>query len=304
MSRLSRRGLLAGALAVGAVPARAAVRPERHAFELTAQSVFLEGLSEEHHGVKIAQLSDLHVGKSTPDARLRAAVRAVNDAKPDLVVLTGDFVTVSTDPFERIPEVLGGLQAPTFAIYGNHDHRSGKEEVARQIHAMGYALLQNQHTVLDVRGKPLALIGVDDGVTRHDDVAASFKGVSDSMTRFVLAHAPTTIERLPRDAGLFCVSGHTHGGQLYFRGFTDEIFRRVRQPYVRGLYGVNGNTLYVNRGLGFGSGSVLPRVHSEPEVSIFTLKRATLGLRSAPPAHQAENRQEQVDEVEVEGEGA
>jgi predicted MPP superfamily phosphohydrolase len=273
---LSRRELIAGMAGAAVASAPAAARAENRAeyFEVTDTVVPLAELDPAHEGLRIAQLSDLHVGDGTPDGRLIAAVRRVNEENPDLVLLTGDFVTHSTKPIAHIPVVLEGLRAPTFAVLGNHDHHVDAQAVRKAVTKMGYEVLENSHTVTRIRGAPLCVLGVDDGQTRHDDVAETFKGAPAGGTRLVMLHTPPTANKLPAWASLAVFAGHTHGGQIHIPGLTEAVFRRVGQPYVRGRYAVRGNHLYVNRGLGFGSGGALPRVGSDPEVSFFTLRRA------------------------------
>ncbi len=91
-------------------------------------------------------------------------------------------------------------------------------------------------------------------------------------SRLVLAHTPTSVDKLPEYEGLLQLSGHTHGGQFNVGAVTDKLFAVARQPYLRGLFHVRGNQLYVNRGLGFGKGTRLPRVNSDPELTVFTLR--------------------------------
>lgn len=243
-------------------------------FDLTHTVLPLRNLPREHDGILVAQLSDLHVGTGTPARRIRAAIRAVNGARPDLVFLTGDFVTHSRYPLPLIAEVLAGIEAPTYAVLGNHDHFVGAREVRTALVRLGYAVLPNECTAVTVRGRPLTVIGVDDAVTRHDDVSRSFRGAAHDGTRLVLAHAPTTARDLPCDAGLVCFSGHTHGGQLHVKRLTASVSAALGQPYLRGLYSVRSNWLYVNRGLAFGRGSLVPRIDSEPEVAMFELRAA------------------------------
>lgn len=281
MTRPTRRQFLAGAAALAAssaLPRSAkaeAPRGNAHEhFELTETDLHVPGLNAAHHGLKVAQLSDLHIYDNTPDGRVIAAIRAVNAAQPDLVFLTGDFVTWSRAPIGHLPLVLGGLAAPTYAVLGNHDHYVDAKAVTEKLHGLGYAVLQNQNTVVRAKGADLTLVGVDDSGTKHDDVPQALKGVAARGTRLVLAHNPPTANKLPAGAGLTCFSGHTHGGQMMIPLLTPLLMRVARQPYVRGLYPVNGNLLYVNRGLGFGAGSHAPRIGSDPEVSIFTLRAA------------------------------
>ncbi len=250
------------------------LRPFRASgFALTETALELPGLHPLHDGLRVAQLSDIHVGAATSAARIRSAIDAVNERAPDLVLLTGDYVTHSALPIRRIPELLGGIEAPTFAVLGNHDHWVEPARVASALERCGYGVLQNEHALVEVRGAPAALIGIDDGLTRRDDVEAAFDGAPSAGTRLVLAHTPPTAEKLPPHAGLVQFSGHTHGGQVMVPGVTRAIFRLAGQPYVRGLYRVRGNLLYVNRGLGFGAGGPLLRLGSHPEVAFFTLRR-------------------------------
>lgn len=275
---MNRRNLLKAVasstlLAPFAAKAQDRYQPENEAYEVTETELFLSGIPEEHDGLKVAQISDIHVGRNTPDGRILSAVKRINELKPDLVFLTGDYVTRKSDPLERVPIVLKNIAAPTFVVMGNHDHWADLKFIKSGFDKLGYAVLTNQHTVVRARGKDVTIFGIDDAVTKHDDVKETFKNASEGGTRLVLAHAPPTIDKLPGNENLACFSGHTHGGQFHIPGITERIYRGAGQPYVRGLYKVNGNQLYVNRGLGFGKGGPLMRVNSDPEVSVFTLRR-------------------------------
>ena len=273
---MNRRNLLkglAGTALFAPLAAEAAKQSENEAYEVSQTELHLAGIPEEHDGLKVAQISDIHVGRNTPDGRIISAVRRINELEPDLVFLTGDYVTRKSDPLERVPIVLKGLLAPTFVVMGNHDHWADLKFLKTGFEKLGYAVLANQHSIVNVRGKNLAVLGIDDAVTKHDDVSDTFKNAPQDGTRLVLAHSPPTIDKLPGNGNLACFSGHTHGGQFVVPGVTESVFRRAGQPYVRGLYQVNGNQLYVNRGLGFGKGGPLMRVNSDPEVSVFTLRR-------------------------------
>jgi predicted MPP superfamily phosphohydrolase len=277
----TRRALLAGlagaALTAGRARASAtSARTESASWDFALEHVELRvpGLHPAHDGLRVGQLSDLHIGANTPDGRVIAAVEALNAARPDLVVLTGDYVTRKGDPLERVPELLAPLQGPVIAVLGNHDHWTDAPTIRRDLLRSGFGVLENQRTAIVMRGAPLHVIGIDDAVSGNDDVASALAGLPARGTRLVLAHAPTTADHLPPDAGLVCLSGHTHGGQIWLGGVTDDLFARIGQPYVRGHYQVGGNALYVSRGLGYGRGSPLLRVGSDPEVTLFTLRAA------------------------------
>ena len=248
-------------------------KKRRASFETTELELPLP-IDPVHDGLKVAQLSDLHLGLATPAERVRSAIDAINAAQVDLVALTGDFVTYSQKPMPLISQLLQGFTAPVFAVLGNHDHWIDAGGVVRQLTRAGAEVLRNQHTKVWLRGAPLTVVGVDDGLTGNDDVEAAFRGVEVGAggTTLVLAHTPPTAQRLPENAGLLCLSGHTHGGQLVVPKVTDAILRRSGQPYVRGLYKVRGNRLYVNRGLGYGPGGPAIRLGARPELTIFTMR--------------------------------
>jgi len=272
----SRREVLAGALGAIAVPAplaALATSAPAAGFEVTHTALEVPGLDPAHDGLLVAHLTDVHVGWETPDARLRAAVETANLVRPDLVVLTGDFVTFSRGPLPHVPEMLHGIEAPTFACLGNHDHLVDARGVRRALEGQGYTVLQNANTVTRVRGAPLTIVGIDDGHTRHDDVAGSLRGVSPRGSKLVLTHEPPTAEKLPRGAGLLCLAGHTHGGGIMVPAITPAIAWVFGQRYMRGLFRVGGNALYVNRGIGCGN-ATSPRIGSEPELALFTLRCA------------------------------
>lgn len=270
--RLTRRQVLAAAGAT--LLARPALAAGREGFDLVEREIAVDGLDPAHDGLRVAHLTDIHVGDATPDGRIIAAVRAVNRARPDLVLLTGDYVTVSKRPVRRVGRLLSGFEAPVWAVLGNHDHWVDPQGVREELEREGCAVLRNQATVARFRGADLWVLGIDDGRTRNDDVAATFAGVPATGTRLVMAHTPPTADKLPVNAGLVCFSGHTHGGQFFLPGLTEWVAERAGQPYLRGLYRVRGNALHVNVGLGYGGRGPFPRVGTTPEVAVVTLRRA------------------------------
>lgn len=240
-------------------------------YEVTEVDVHLTTLDPAHDGLRVVQLSDLHVGHGVPDGRVIRAVRDVNALSPDLVVLTGDFVTTKRDPLRRVPELLEPLKAPRVAVLGNHDHWSGAQVIHDGLERIGVSVLQNEHTAVRLRGVDLRVIGIDDCTTRNDDVEAGWRGVTKGAP-LVLTHTPSCARKLPAWQDVLCLSGHTHGGQWNLGPLTKGVYTSAGQPWYRGGYTVGGNQLYVNRGLGFGRGTHLPRIGSDPEVTVFTLR--------------------------------
>jgi predicted MPP superfamily phosphohydrolase len=170
-----------------------------------------------------------------------------------------------------VPQLLETLAAPRVAVLGNHDHWSGLSTIRNGLEGIGVSVLQNQNTSVRLRGVDFNVIGIDDSTTQNDDVDAAFKGAG-KASRLVLTHTPTCAGKLPAWEDVLCLSGHTHGGQWDVPRLTKGIFRSAGQPWYRGAYPVRGNQLYVNRGLGFGKGTVLPRINSDPEVTLLTLR--------------------------------
>jgi uncharacterized protein len=276
MRSFGRRSFVVGGLGlVGgiAIPVRSLAqfhRPQREAL-----TVRLPGLDPAHDGLRIAQLSDLHVGRQTPDDLVRAAVAEANALGPDLVVLTGDYVCMDRRDVGLARELLAGLAAPTYAVLGNHDVWTDPRGVTSALRSLGYQVLENAWTAVRARGAPLHLVGVGDRITGHEDVGRALSGLPPDAAPLVLAHAPRTADRLRAlDRQLVCLSGHTHGGQISVPLLTPLLLAGMaREPYVRGRYRLGGVQLYVNRGVG-NSGVVPMRVNSPPEVTLVTLRAA------------------------------
>lgn len=260
-------GLVLAGTAVPAAAQDARTTEERPTF-------VLPGLDPAHDGLRVAQLSDLHVGPHTPVERLRDAIERANAFDPDLVVLTGDYLSRERSGVELVREQLGGLRAPTVAVLGNHDHWVDARGAARALAAHGYAVLRNQNTSLTLRGAPLTVVGIDDLMSGQARVADALRGAPPGGSRLALAHGPKTAEQLQR-AGerILCFSGHTHGGQIRIPVLTVFMLRAVaHEPYDRGLFRLGGVQLYVNRGVG--SSIMRLRIDSAPEVTLATLRRA------------------------------
>jgi predicted MPP superfamily phosphohydrolase len=274
---ITRRDFLKGAVAAAAAGAALPAAAGTTSSTTAERRTFLvEGLDPAHDGLKLVQLSDLHVGPRTPPERIREAIARANAFLPDLVVLTGDYLSRDTRGVGLIREQLGGLVAPTLAVLGNHDHWVDPRGASRSLRALGYAVLRNENTTLQLRGAPFTVIGIDDRLSGEARPREALRGAPAVGSRLVLAHGPRTADDL-RGAGqpLLCLSGHTHGGQVHIPGLTSFVLRAVaHEPYERGLYRLGAVQLYVNRGVG--NSALRVRVNSDPEVTLAV-------LRPAPP---------------------
>jgi predicted MPP superfamily phosphohydrolase len=270
---LKGAALLGAAGATGALPALAADVEEIP--EAERVTFLIPGLDPAHEGLRVAQLSDIHVGPRTPVPLIRAAIEAANRFQPDLVVLTGDYVCRSHAEVAGMRAYLGGLRAPVVAVLGNHDVWVDPAGVAAALRGHGYEVLENAWTEVRLRGVPLAVVGIGDHHTRRDDVRAAVRGLPARGAPLVLAHGPRTAEKLAALARpALCLSGHTHGGQVNLPILTPLLLASIHEPYARGPYRLGPVQLYVNRGVGMSGIPV--RVNSPAEVTLAT-------LRAAPP---------------------
>ena len=255
----------------------------------------IANLPKELDGFKIAQLSDIHIGDFMPREEVRRAVNMTNDLKPDLAVVTGDFVSNEFDPLGDCIAELSKLRAPlgTWGCNGNHEIYANAEGAAQQLFAQhGMKLLRQENVQLDWHGSKLNLIGVDyqrDHMTRGP-AGPMLQGVEPLISRehpnILLSHNPNSFHRAAEMGIELSLAGHTHGGQVKVE-IIDHSFSPARliTDFVAGLYQLpmgengsreNGNgkkaALYVNRGLGtFG---VPVRIGVLPEITLLTLRSA------------------------------
>lgn len=243
--------------------------------QLAEHEVEIAGLDDRHDGLRVAHLTDVHCGRMTPEHHVRAAVDLANQARPDLIVMTGDYVNWRRDEVEVAAAQLSGLEAGHVVVtLGNHDYFAWGDGVAAAMEGNGYVVLRNAHHTVEVGGAPLHIIGIDDPVTQRHDLDAAFAAVPDHGSRLVLCHCPEQIDDIAERGAHLMLSGHTHGGQINVRGITDRIFRRTGRRYFnRGFYTVGDTVLYVSSGVGFSGVRVRAGLGTRAEVSVFTLRR-------------------------------
>ena len=209
---------------------------------------------EQLEHLRVAHLTDLHVGRITPIDVQRAAVELTNAEKPDLVVLTGDFVCHSQLFLDQLVEVVSGYDAPVYAVLGNHDHWSGAEEVERALRRGGVEVLRNENTTLTLGHQRLQLVGLDDAYTGHARMDEAVKGLRKDLPVLALSHIAEEADALWRHGVPLVLSGHTHGGQVTVARLHELMVGRiVGHKYVHGLYGSRGRILDPSDTAGDGS---------------------------------------------------
>ena len=286
MSFLTRRKFLiaAGATAIGAAAfAEECFIREPNQPRLVQIEMPMPRLPEAFDGFRIALLSDFHYDEFFSIHPIRRAIEMVNEVVPDLVVLTGDFVTVSAlvdyvhdekksalaaEPCARL---LGGLKSRlgSLATLGNHDIGSDPAVVTEALQAHGINVLRNVSRPIEQSGKRLWICGLDstEGKPRPD---LALQSVPREEPVVLLMHEPDyadVAKNFPLDLQL---SGHSHGGQVWIPGFGAPWLPGGARKYPRGRYMVGKLPLYTNVGLGTIRAPI--RVNCTPEVTLITLR--------------------------------
>ena len=265
-------GGMAAAVAGGMYAYGRLVEPGR--VEVTQVPLVLPRLDPAFDGYRIVQISDVHMDSFMTLRRLRALVEIVNAQQPDLVAMTGDFVTSNiVYDADELTTAFSGLRArdAAVAILGNHDYHSGVEGVRAVIRRSGMIELSNEVYTLRRGAARLHIAGLDDIWAQTARLDLVLDALPPDGAAVLLAHEPDVAD-LAAATGRFDVqlSGHTHGGQIVFPLFGPIYLPVHGHRYERGLYYLaNGMRLYVNRGGGM---ITLPiRFGSRPEITVFTL---------------------------------
>ena len=228
-------------------------------------------------GLRIAHLSDLHTSRWIGADYLGAAVDLVLAQRPDLVVLTGDFLHHNRH-VQRHAETCAGalarLRAPlgVFAVLGNHDYWGSPRMVVRAFQDVGIPTLVNQAQRVPVGDDALWLVGLDDARHGLPDLPRALADVPDDAFTVLLAHEPDVADVAHGYGVHLQLSGHSHGGQVHLPDVPTTWLPLLGRKYPRGLYRVGGMWLYTSRGLG----SAFPpiRLNCPPEVTLLRLDRA------------------------------
>jgi len=232
-----------------------------------------------HPTVKLLHLSDMHASRIVNVGYIRNAVELGLQWKPDLICVTGDFITRRFTDAAGYAEVLRLLSrsAPTFASLGNHDGGRWSDGdggyanmnwITELLAGSGIKLLRNQSTTVRVAGRDLNLVGLGDWWAGDFDAQRGFAERHDGET-ILLSHNPDTKEHLKAFNWNLMLSGHTHGGQLRVPCFGATPFAPVRDKrFVAGLHRWNDRWLHITKGIGSVFGL---RINCPPEVSFLTL---------------------------------
>lgn len=284
---ISRRSFLR--TGIGGVAGMAVYSGEidRHWLEVTRHDIRLSGLADAFDGLRIAQLSDIHMDEFTEPYFVHHVVERINLMKPDMVLLTGDYVSnglssrqIAIRSAWQCARILAQLECRhLYGVLGNHDVNVDAKAVTEAFSANGITMLNNACLPVERSGGRIWLAGLDDPLEGNPNpelaIPASIRNVPNEPV-VLMCHAPDYVDQLlahpaGKAVGLM-LSGHTHGGQVRLPLVGALQLPELGRKYVEGWFRVDNMQLYVNRGIG--TVGIPFRLDCPPEITLFTLRAA------------------------------
>ena len=245
----------------------------------------IAGLPAELEGMRIAQLSDFHYDEHFTVHPIRAAIEKLNEIKPEVTVLTGDFVTspafaenrqqarpgaAAAEPCARVLSALAP-RLRTFAVLGNHDVYTDPEEVSRALTSAGIRVLRNNAEPVVFNNRRLWFVGSDDAMEGSPDLPRALRGIPGDEPVVLLLHEPDYADEVRRYPIVNVqLSGHSHGGQVRIPLVGPPYLPDMGKKYPWGLRQLGSLILYTN--VGIGTIRVPVRWNCPPEITLFTLR--------------------------------
>ena len=277
---VTRRSFLkAGVFAAGGM-ALYAGEIERHWVDVHRVEIRLANLPDAFRGFRIAHMADFHYGEYSEPTFIRSVVRRVNALRPDMIALTGDFVSsgpmvkrISVDFAYHCADLLVKLECPRkFASMGNHDVLVSRIDVSDALQSRSIPVLYNDAMAIEKDGARIWLAGIADTIvgTDADLNAAIPQGRVPSKEPLILmAHEPDYADRVIGSGVDLMLSGHTHGGQVRIPFMPPMNLPPMGRKYIEGYFSLSGLQLYVTRGIG--TVGVPFRFRCPPEITLITL---------------------------------
>ncbi len=229
--------------------------------------------------LRVVQLSDIHAGLYMTRDDIRVYVDQVARLEPDLLVLTGDFISNSMRFLYGCAEELARLRPRygSFAVHGNHEHMYGDpREVEAVFTAQNIVVLNNRHQVIDTGEGPFAVAGIDDLYTGEPDLAAALDGLDAATPTLLLSHRPEIFPQAANRSVGVTLAGHWHGGQIKLSAPGVNLsVAHLMTPYPEGHYRRGSSHLYVSRGIGTVWTPI--RLNAPPEVVVAELATSLPG---------------------------
>jgi predicted MPP superfamily phosphohydrolase len=272
----------AAAAGVAAIAADATlIEPNRP--RLVRKEIRLRRWPSRLNGFTIALLSDFHYDPYFSVHPIRSAVEIVSRLRPDLVALTGDFVSASglgsvvrgAADAEPCAELLAKLQAPhgVWAVLGNHDAAAGADQVTEALNAFSIPTLSNESVAIERDRARFWLGGVDDVLDGSPDLPVTLQGIPSEEAVVLMAHEPDYADYVARYPVDLQLSGHTHGGQVRIPFLPPLYLPPLAEKYISGLFQIRALTLYTTPGIG--TVDLPVRWNCPAEVTFITLTRSS-----------------------------
>ncbi|MBE6511054.1 MAG: metallophosphoesterase [Methanobrevibacter sp.] len=244
-------------------------------FDLVNVDVKIKNLPFTFHNYRIINLTDIHLGQWISPEYLSGVVDYVNSLNPDMITLTGDYVSYILEGYEDdLLDSFKRLKAKDgkFAVLGNHDHWADADEIRKILKKSNIVDLSNDVYTLEKDGEKLNISGVDSLTVGADDFDKVLEKLPSDGASILLVHEPD-FAKISSKTGRFDLqmSGHSHGGQLVIPGVKTTPFRcSYSFKYPVGAYNVDNMIQYTSKGLG--TNSFWLRINCKPEITQFYLK--------------------------------
>lgn len=248
---------------------------QRVNLSLREQDLMFPGLPQDLHGLRLVQLTDIHLSPYLSERELARAVDIANETRAHVALVTGDLISTSLDPLDTCLRQLSRLRADAgvFGCLGNHEIYANAEEYVEQQGALlGQRYLRQRAESLKFGQATLTLAGVDYQASRKPYLVGAERLVAPEAFNILLSHNPDVFPVAAKQGFQLTIAGHTHGGQVRIEILRQDLnIARFFTPYVDGLYNRDGAAVFVSRGIGT---IALPaRLGAPPEVNLLRLCR-------------------------------
>ena len=273
----SALGAATSSVGVTAIGLHEATQPQLDRIE-----IFLPKLPDAFDGFTIAQLTDFHYDSHFSRIPIEAGINIVNSLRPDLIALTGDFVTAplmgGLHRSSKVPGIddcaglLAELRAPSgiFSVLGNHDEYYNPKRIIGPLQSAGIRTLRNQSSPIERQGRRFWIAGLNDIIGGDPDLEKTLSGIPGGETTILLCHEPDFADEVKKYPVGMQLSGHSHGGQVVLPLAGALYLPPMARKYPRGLRQLGCLSLYTSRGIG--TVRVPVRLDCPPEVTLLTLR--------------------------------